>query len=123
MGDVMVLEHMTEETMKRLRMYHGQKPENNPKYKRLIGHIERPDYVCPSDDRWIHDDSDSECGDGACGKDGGEGGDGGTGGDVGEAHANDAFRKRKGKAKVSDKPTKTRKRTSDSVEIGDFILR
>lgn len=70
--------------MKRKKMYRRYKDEGRPNFKRLIVHLARPNYKCSSNDRWIHDDPDSECEDGPGGNvDGNDGGDRGNGGDGG----------------------------------------
>ncbi|XP_076914684.1 uncharacterized protein LOC143573455 [Bidens hawaiensis] len=58
-------EHMTADTVHRMLTYRKEKPKD----KRIIGHIINPNYECPPNERWIHDDSDSD-------REGGEGGNG-----------------------------------------------
>lgn len=106
MDDIMVLEHMSEETMKWLRTYHGQTYEIRLQFKRLIGHIARPDYVGPPDDHWIHDYSDSVSESEEGGNDGGDGGDGRNDGDGDDGACEAAEYNRKGKTKVLDKASK-----------------
>ncbi|XP_076932784.1 uncharacterized protein LOC143598463 [Bidens hawaiensis] len=85
--DVLSLEHMKADTVRRMPIYRKERPHD----KRMIGHIINPDYVCPLEDCWIHDDSDSEREGEEGGNDGGDDGndsdDGGNGGD-----GNAAFR-------------------------------
>ncbi|KAM0000702.1 hypothetical protein Hdeb2414_s0414g00888691 [Helianthus debilis subsp. tardiflorus] len=58
--DELDLQHMDNETLKRLDKYKGVKPENEPGYRPKFGKIKKADYVAPEDDNWRHADSNSE---------------------------------------------------------------
>lgn len=73
--NILVQRHMDAETVNRMSTYRGVIPPT----KKMIGHNVNPAYVCPPDDRWIHDDSDSEREGGEGGNDGNDGDDGGDG--------------------------------------------
>ncbi|KAM0008060.1 hypothetical protein Hdeb2414_s0123g00804061 [Helianthus debilis subsp. tardiflorus] len=55
--DELVLDHMDNETLKRLNVYRGQ--PNEPKLKRKFAAIANSYYQAPADDKWRHDNSDS----------------------------------------------------------------
>ncbi len=74
-ADIIKLKHMNDVTVGRMKVYKMR--ENDPQYKRLIGHISNVDYVAPEGNEWRHEDSDSE-------NEGDDGGDGGNDGDGGE---------------------------------------
>ncbi|KAJ0467213.1 hypothetical protein HanIR_Chr14g0682841 [Helianthus annuus] len=57
--DELVLEHMDNETLKRLDVYEGIEKGKEPKFRKKFAAIEKSDYQAPADDKWRHDDSDS----------------------------------------------------------------
>ena len=54
------LEHLTEISLNRLSSDKGKTKDKIPPLKRLIGHLSNANYQEPPDDRWRHDDSDSD---------------------------------------------------------------
>ncbi|KAF5768540.1 hypothetical protein HanRHA438_Chr14g0648171 [Helianthus annuus] len=59
-SDELPLDHMDSETLKRLDVYRGVKPEDVPKYRQKFAKIKKPGYVAPEGERWRHDDSNSD---------------------------------------------------------------
>ncbi|XP_021979860.1 uncharacterized protein LOC110875981 [Helianthus annuus] len=57
--DDLVLDHMDNETLKRLDVYRGVEKGKEPKLRRKFVAIEKSDYQAPGDDKWRHDNSDS----------------------------------------------------------------
>ncbi|KAM0064536.1 hypothetical protein Hdeb2414_s0003g00104091 [Helianthus debilis subsp. tardiflorus] len=58
--DELKLNHMNTETLNRLNKYKGLSAEQEPRVKRMIGKIPKPNYVAPENDHWRHAESNSE---------------------------------------------------------------
>ncbi|KAJ0568605.1 hypothetical protein HanPI659440_Chr06g0251361 [Helianthus annuus] len=56
-NDELVLDHMDNETLRRLNVYRGQPIE--PPYRRKFAAITNSNYEAPADDKWRHENSDS----------------------------------------------------------------
>ncbi|KAF5755979.1 hypothetical protein HanXRQr2_Chr17g0809161 [Helianthus annuus] len=54
------LDHMDNETLKRLDVYRGVEKGKKPELRRKFAAIEKLDYQALADDKWRHDNSDSE---------------------------------------------------------------
>ncbi|KAJ0570139.1 hypothetical protein HanHA300_Chr05g0174731 [Helianthus annuus] len=59
-SDELPLDHMDSETLKRLDVYRGVKPEDEPRYRQKFAEIKKSDYEALKDDKWRHDDSNSD---------------------------------------------------------------
>ncbi|MFS7979950.1 hypothetical protein Hanom_Chr10g00933691 [Helianthus anomalus] len=57
--DELVLDHMDNETLKRLDVYRGVEKGKEPKFRKKFVAIEKSDYQASADDKWRHDNSDS----------------------------------------------------------------
>ncbi|MFS7965405.1 hypothetical protein Hanom_Chr09g00761871 [Helianthus anomalus] len=56
-GDELKLEHMDNETLKRLDVYRGVEKGKEPKFRKKFAAIEKAVYKAPKDDKWRHDNS------------------------------------------------------------------
>lgn len=59
-SDELKLHHMDDVTLSRMKDYRTIPKEEQPREKRLIGHLANPDYKCPPGNRWRNDESDSD---------------------------------------------------------------
>ncbi|KAM0070641.1 hypothetical protein Hdeb2414_s0001g00015471 [Helianthus debilis subsp. tardiflorus] len=55
--DELKLEHMDNETLKRLDVYRGVEKGKEPKLRKMFAAIEKEDYQAPEDDKWRHENS------------------------------------------------------------------
>ncbi|MFS8034934.1 hypothetical protein Hanom_Chr17g01587041 [Helianthus anomalus] len=58
-NDELKLDHMDNETLKRLDVYRGVEKGKEPKFRKKFAAIEKSDYQALEDDKWRHDNSDS----------------------------------------------------------------
>ncbi|KAJ0789096.1 hypothetical protein HanPI659440_Chr05g0199621 [Helianthus annuus] len=59
-SDELPLDHMDSETLKRLDVYRGVKPEDERRYRQKFAEIKKSHYEALKDDKWRHDDSNSD---------------------------------------------------------------